>query len=89
MLLFKTVWYFGSKIFTNFDKPLKNFCRDATEDMFADETAKIVQRKVAFSRLHKDHKVYVQDLIEKNAAKVYDLIANHQAHFFICGKATV
>jgi sulfite reductase alpha subunit-like flavoprotein len=89
MLLFATIQFFSSKLFTNFDIPLKNFCRDATEDMFADETAKIVQRKVAFSRIYEDHKVYVQDLIEKNAAKVYDLIANHQAHFFICGKVTV
>ena len=54
--------------------------------MFADETSNIVQRKVAYSRVHEDYKVYVQNAVEKNAAKIYDLIANHQAHFYICGK---
>ena len=61
-------------------------CRDVTENMFSDETQKFVQRRVAFSRIDKDRKEYVQDLIEQDCAQVYDLIANHQAHIYICGK---
>ena len=61
-------------------------CRDVTENMFSDETQKFVQRRVAFSRIDKDRKEYVQDLIEQDCAQVYDLIANHQAHLYICGK---
>ena len=61
-------------------------CRDVTENMFSDETQKFVQRRVAFSRIDKNRKEYVQDLIEQDCAQVYDLIANHQAHLYICGK---
>ena len=45
-----------------------------------------VQRRVAFSRIDRDRKEYVQDLIEQDCAQVYDLISNHQAHIYICGK---
>ena len=61
-------------------------CRDVTENMFSDETSKFVQRRVAFSRIDRDRKEYVQDLIEQDCAQVYDLISNHQAHIYICGK---
>ena len=61
-------------------------CRDVTENMFSDETSKVVQRRVAFSRIDRERKEYVQDLIEQDCAQVYDMIANHQAHIYICGK---
>ena len=61
-------------------------CRDVTENMFSDETSKLVQRRVAFSRIDRDRKEYVQDLIEQDNAQIYDLISNHQAHIYICGK---
>ena len=48
-----------------------------------------VQRRVAFSRIDRDRKEYVQDLIEQDCAQVYDLISNHQAHIYICGKVIV
>ena len=64
-------------------------CRDVTENMFSDETSKFVQRRVAFSRIDRDRKEYVQDLIEQDCAQVYDLISNHQAHIYICGKVIV
>ncbi len=62
-------------------------CRDSSENMFADETAKIVQRRVAFSRV--EHKYYVQDLLKQDSAQVYDLCLNHKAHIFICGKVSL
>jgi len=64
-------------------------CRDVTENMFSDETSKFVQRRVAFSRIDRDKKEYVQDLIEQDCAQVYDLISNHQAHIYICGKVAM
>ena len=64
-------------------------CRDVTENMFSDETSKLVQRRVAFSRIDRDRKEYVQDLIEQDNAQIYDLISNHQAHIYICGKVIV
>ena len=61
-------------------------CRDLTENMFADETNKVVQRRVAFSRIDKDSKEYVQDLMEKDMVQIYDLITHQKAQFYICGK---
>lgn len=61
-------------------------CRDGTENMFAEETAKIVQRRVAFSRIDKNAKEYVQDLMEKDAALLHDLCMNQKGQIFICGK---
>lgn len=64
-------------------------CRDGTENMFAEETSKIVQRRVAFSRIDKDSKEYVQDLLERDAAQIVDLVLNQKAHLYICGKVSM
>lgn len=61
-------------------------CRDKSEDLFAEETKSIVQRKVAFSRMDGQQKTYVQDLLEQDSAQVFDLMMNKNANFFICGK---
>ena len=60
-------------------------CRDENENLFEEETAKSVQRIVAFSRKN-NSKIYVQDLVVNDGELIYDLIMNRKAHFYICGK---
>ena len=60
-------------------------CRDENENLFEEETAKSVQRIVAFSR-KSNSKIYVQDLVVNDGELIYDLIMNRKAHFYICGK---
>lgn len=59
-------------------------CRDNSEDLFANETSTVVQRNVAFSRI--GDKIYVQDLLERDAVKIYDLLINKNANVYICGQ---
>lgn len=60
-------------------------CRDENENLFEEETAKSVQRILAFSRKNST-KTYVQDLVAKDGDLIHDLIMNRKAHFYICGK---
>ena len=60
-------------------------CRNRSENMFEDETSKIVQRHVAMSRVG-DTKQYVQDLLLRDQTFVYDVIANRKGHIYLCGK---
>ena len=60
-------------------------CRDENENLFEEETAKSVQRILAFSR-KSSTKTYVQDLVAKDGDLIHDLIMNRKAHFYICGK---
>jgi len=66
-------------------------CRDETENLFADETNKVVQRRTAFSRIPPEgtEKAYVQDKIEEDKDAVFDLISNQRAVVFICGQVAM
>ena len=61
------------------------FVMNRSENMFEDETSKIVQRHVAMSRVG-DTKQYVQDLLLKDQTFVYDVIANRKGQIYLCGK---
>ena len=63
-------------------------CRNRSENMFEDETSKIVQRHVAMSRVG-DTKQYVQDLLLRDQTFVYDVIANRKGHIYLCGKVII
>merc|ERR1711976_144686 len=63
-------------------------CRDDNENLFEEETAKSVQRILAFSRKNST-KTYVQDLVAKDGDLIHDLIMNRKAHFYICGKVAM
>lgn len=64
-------------------------CRDSSENMFDEETSKVVQRSVAFSRLPDKPKNYVQDLLTRNGAHISEIVLNQKAHIFICGKVRI
>ena len=59
-------------------------CRNQNENMFEDETSKVVQRIVAMSR--EGPKQYVQDLLQRDQAFVHDVISNRKGNIYICGK---
>ena len=59
-----------------------------SENMFEDETSKVVQRHVAMSRVG-DTKQYVQDLLLRDQTFVYDVIANRKGHIYLCGKVII
>ncbi|KAL5117596.1 NAPDH-dependent diflavin reductase [Pleosporales sp. CAS-2024a] len=68
-------------------------CRNADADyFFKDEWAALLQRNVplevytAFSRDQRQ-KVYVQDLVRQQSAKVYDALANKNGIVYICGSS--
>ena len=44
------------------------------------------EREFAFSRVPGQPKQYVQDLIKRDAVKVYDLWQKKGGHIYICGK---
>lgn len=40
---------------------------------------------VAYSRLNKGQKIYVQHLLEKNSKSIFDTLINKNGHFYVCG----
>ena len=64
------------------------FVMNRSENMFEDETSKVVQRHVAMSRVG-DTKQYVQDLLLKDQTFVYDVIANRKGQIYLCGKVII
>lgn len=68
-------------------------CRNDEDFIYREEMEAYVQNQtltslnVAFSRKKDEKKVYVQDLIAKDAAYLADLILNQNASVYICGDA--
>ncbi|OAC99016.1 hypothetical protein MUCCIDRAFT_149090 [Mucor lusitanicus CBS 277.49] len=60
-----------------FEKEIREFEKDGT----------ISHLRIAESRAADGPKVYVQDLIKEDSAKLYDLIVNKDAAIYICGDA--
>ena len=85
-LIFRAFWQQRSLLHWDKNSAWLYFgCRDENENLFEEETAKSVQRIVAFSRKN-NSKIYVQDLVVNDGELIYDLIMNRKAHFYICGK---
>ena len=64
-------------------------CRNENEALFYDEACFHVNVRIAFSRKSTIPKTYVQDLLDQDSVHIYNLIVNHRANIYICGKVGI